>query len=261
MKKIREFIKNKISEEFGDLETHDKIYKTGATAFFLYLAIGMVSLLFFKQAGKNIIAGFFSYIIGLIFTIAVAVEYWKQIQSLYKTLWFKWLMGGVAVLVYKYSELHADDFINEFTSNEPSYFQTGTSVLATLFLPYSWLLAISTFLTIFILFNWVFIPLEKKGEKKQLEGWKYLARALGLLVILVLAQKATNMFEKKDSIPTLIAKEVLLRTEYFEYSQCQNVNKGELSAYLDRGYISIFNPKSQKFRTEMCNLGITSGSR
>ncbi len=260
IEKAKHKIYSYIIAEFEDLALYDKFYKAGAFSFGAYFAIGFIAFIFFNQTGMQIVANVFVYIILSVFTIAVVIEYWLQLAKLYSKDWFKWMLGGIALLIYKYSELHAEDFINEFTLNEPSYFPTGASVLATIFLPYSWLVAVSSFLTLFIFVNWFFIPIERRESKKQLDGWKYLARFMGLAVILIWAQKSTRMFEDKESYTYLFAKHIVISTEYFKNSHCLNVENNELSAYLDRGYISIFTPKTQSFRTEVCDLGITKQS-
>jgi hypothetical protein len=260
IKKIKEEMLSRFISQFKGLALHDKFYKAGALSFGLYMILGIIALIIFKQVGIQIVANAFVFIILSVFTIAVAIEYWYQLEKLYSKKWFKWVLGGIAVLIYKYSELHAEDFINEFTLNEPSYFPTGSSVLATIFLPYSWLVAVSSFLTLFIFINWFFIPIERTTKQRQLEGWKYIARFIGLSVILLWAQKSTELFEDQESYAYLFAKHIVISTEYFEKTHCLNVQENELSAYLDRGHVSIFTPSNQSFRTEECDLGITSYS-
>ena len=233
---------------------HDKIYKIGALAFLLYFLIGFIAAIFFKQNGINIIAGIFMYILSTIFTIAVAIEYGTLIKKIFSFKWFQWLMGIIAVLVYKYSESYSNHFINSFVGIDPVFLPTATSVLSAIYLPYSWILSVSTFLTIFILIYWFFIPFEKKENKKKLENWKYAARLIGLVVILVIFQKSIYFFKDEKSIFGSFSKHIIISTEYFNKSHCKNISKLELSADIGRGYISIFNINTQEFRTEKCIL-------
>ena len=79
-----------------------------------------------------------------------------------------------------------------------------------------------------------------------------MARFFGLMVVLIIVQKSIVFFQDEKSIFGDISKQVILSTEYFKKSQCDNFSQFELSADIGRGYISIFNTNTQKFRTEKC---------
>lgn len=221
-------------------------------AFFLYLLIGFILAIFFKKNGTDILANIFMYILLTIFTIAVIIEYWILIKKIFLQKWFQLFIGIIALIVYKFSETYANHFINNFVGIDPAFLPTASLILSGIYLPYSWLLSISAFLTIFIFFNWVFIPLEKNTNNKKLGNWKYMARFFGLMVVLIIVQKSIVFFQDEKSIFGDISKQVILSTEYFKKSQCDNLSQFELSADIGRGYISIFNTNTQKFRTEKC---------
>ncbi|MFH4454425.1 hypothetical protein WMQ31_10530 [Vibrio alginolyticus] len=105
-----------------------------------------------------------------------------------------------------------------------------------------------------MLVHWIFYPFESKGAV-QFGGWKRIARFLGLMWVMIYSAQAKFFFEDKESLFTTIAKVVVLYSEYHEKSHCKNVQENELSAYLDRGYISIYSKRDGKFRTEACILG------
>ena len=261
IREIRTRIADKWSSEFGDLATHDKVYKAGSFVFLTYVVIGIFAILFFGQQSLNAIAEVFVFILAIIFATAVSIEYATLLKDLYSKRWFKWLLGILAVLVYKYSEAYANDFINDYVGIDPGLLSSASSVLATLFLPYSWLLAVYSLLSIYILiywfFFWLFVPFKSPSGKKQLGSWKYLARFFGLFFVFILIQRSTSMFENKDSIPVFFFKHIVLSTEYFQKSSCKNVSQGELVADIDNGYISIYNAKVGSFRTELCELSTT----
>jgi len=192
------------------------------------------------------------YILLTIFTIAVTIEYWILIKKIFLQKWFQWFIGIIALIVYKFSETYANHFINNFVGIDPAFLPTASLVLSGIYLPYSWLLSISAFLTIFIFINWFFIPLEKNTDNKKLGNWKYMARFFGLMVVLIIVQKSIVFFQDEKSIFGDMSKQVILSTEYFKKSQCDNFSQFELSADIGRGYISIFNTNTQKFRTEKC---------
>ena len=141
-------ILERLKSEFDGFELHDKWYKAGAMAFLLYFVVSCFLLLFFGQYSVKEAANLFVYVLYFIFTIAVVIEYWKKVISYYSKVWFKFLLAALSFIVYKYSELHADDFINEFTLNEPSYFPVASVLLTAMFLIYSWLLFVSIILLI-----------------------------------------------------------------------------------------------------------------
>ena len=243
-------------KEFKEYSRADQIYGLGFGLLILYFIVASVAILFFSQHDITGIAEFFSMPSIYIFTLAVLVEYWAPVKSLFNKKWFKWLIGGVAVLVYKYSEIHANLFINDFVENDPSYFSTASSILTVLYLPYSWLVVISLILSIFIFVHWVFIPNSKNTKTPTYGNGKYFARFLGLFWVFLTFSQVKAHFENGESFYSDLTKVVILQSEYFGKSHCRNVTKIEHSAYLDRGYISIYNPKTDKFRTELCDINI-----
>ena len=101
IKRIKEELLSRLISQFEGLALHDKFYKAGALSFGLYMILGIIALIIFKQAGIQIVANAFVFIILSVFTIAVAIEYWYQLEKLYSKKWFKWVLGGIAVLIYK----------------------------------------------------------------------------------------------------------------------------------------------------------------
>ncbi len=254
LRKIKEKFAVILSSEFGGLAVHDKVYKFGAITFFIYLGIGVISILMFGQEGLNVVASIFTYGMTMIFAVAVSIEYSLLLKNLYTKSWFKWLLGVIAVLVYKYSDSCANDFINDFVEIDPGLLPTASSILAMLFLPYSWLLAVSSFLSIYILICWMFFPFEPQSGQRQLGQWKFLARFFGLFFVFIVIAKSAALFENKESFFSLFSKHVVLSTEYFKKSNCLNVSPGERVADIGNSYISIYNANSGKFRTELCRL-------
>jgi hypothetical protein len=240
-------------EEFRCYKLSDKVYGVGFAVIILYVVAMSVSIILFKSAYVNEIVKIFVSPSIYIFTFAVVLEYWPVILKLLKNKRFQWGLGILAILVYKFSEAYTDRFINHFVLNEPSYFPSAKSILTALYLPYSWLAVVSFFLALFVLFHWVFIPFERKS-KVQYGGWKRIARFLGLLWVILYVAQAKFFFEDKNSLFTSVAEMVILYSEYYQKTHCQNVEQFELSAYLDRGYISIYDPHNMTFRTERCIL-------
>jgi len=256
--KIKDLILEKVETEFSGYALHDKFYKAGMVSFWIYMAIAILMLLIAGQEYSDIVVKTFVLIIVCTCTIGAAIEYWTKIKELFEKTWFKWVLGVISILIYKYSESQSDDFINQFTGIDPSFLPTASSVLSAVYLPYAWLVSVSLFLSIYALFHWLFIPFEKSEHKRPIEGYKYLMRFTGLMVIFIAANNLTKFFEDDESLISLLAKEIVIRTEYFPKSHCNNISKNEISADIGRGYSSIFNPESSSFRTEKCEIDITN---
>lgn len=255
--RIKYLVLEKVEAEFSGYALHDKFYKAGMASFWIYLAIAILTLMIAGQEYSDVVVKTFALIIVCTCTIGAAVEYWIKIKELFEQTWFKWGLGGISILTYKYSESQSDDFINKFTGIDPSLLPTASSVLSAVYLPYSWLVSVSFLLSVYVLFHWFFIPFEKTEHKRSLEGYKYLMRSMGLMVIFIAANNLTKFFEDDESLASLLAKEIIIRTEYFPKSHCKNISQNEISADIGRGYSSIFNPESRNFRTEKCEITIT----
>ncbi len=246
-----------VSSKFIGLSLHDKIYKLGAYAFGAYLAIAFAFGLFLGPNYINQIASIFFYFIATIFTCAVFVEYWFALKPVLEKTWVKWVGAGIAYLVFRYSEGKAEDFVNGFTGIDPSALSSAVSLLTALFLPYSWVVLIAAILGVYVIFIWFFAPVQISNDEKNLGGWKFLGRIIGLFTIFVILQQLITAFDKEDSIAVLIAKETTLRTEYFKEFSCKGIAKGSLVADIGRGYISVFTPNSMLFEVKKCEYDIT----
>lgn len=242
-----------LKTKFDSYSIHDKWYKIGAFSIVFYFFLLFIITIFFDKTYIQPLTDVFIFCISIIAGIAVALEYWKKIGYWYSKTWFKLIGGSISFLVYKYSELHADDFINNFTFNEPSYFPMGASILTTFFLLYSWLLMVSIILMSFSVYITAFNRIFRHSESE--DNLKPIVRFIGIIVIAMSALQTTKIFEDKDSILYTMATHLVINTEYFKNTHCQNIKDNELSAYLDRGYISMFSTETGIFRTEMCELG------
>ena len=151
--------------------------------------------------------------------------------------------------------MHGQHFINNFTLNEPSYFPTASIALRAFFLPYTWLLLVYVILFGILILSMFIVPLKTRLETVA-SGWRYLERTIGFIVLISLLHKTTTFFEDESQLSFQIAKGIVLSSEYFKKTHCSNVKYGEYSAYLDRGYISIFNPTKETFRTEKCDVDL-----
>jgi len=245
-------IKEKIVSQFEGLTLHDKVYKAGAFVFGAYIVIAMVFGIFFGQVAINKIANIFVYFIATIFTIAVFIEYWFAIKPLIEKPWVKWFGAGVGYLVYRYSEGKAADFVNEFTQLDPNKLPDALSLLAALFLPYSWLVLVSALLAVYVIAIWFIAPFNIKKDQQTVGEWKFIGRFIGIFTIFVIFQQLISAFDEKDSLIALISKETVLKTEYFKSTVCENIPKNSLVTDIGRGYISVFSPVYQDFKVVKC---------
>ncbi|ACE83744.1 hypothetical protein [Cellvibrio japonicus] len=259
-KKIKNIVIEKAVSEFSGYALHDQFYKAGMASFWLYMAIATVTLISLGQEHVDIVVKVFVFIIMCTCTIGAALEFWAPIKSLFDKTWFKWGLGAISILVYKYSESQSDDFINQFTGIDPSLLPFSSSVLSVVYLPYSWLVTVSFVLSFYVIFHWFFIPFEKPSSERTLDGFKYAMRFMGLMVIFIVANNSVRFFEDPNSFASMLAKEIVLKTEYFPRSHCINVSDNQLSADIGRGYISVFDQNSGVFYTVQCDLGITNQS-
>jgi len=258
--RVKYLVLEKIEREFSDYALHDKFYKSGMVSFWIYMAIAILTLVIAGQEYLDIVVKAFGLIIVCTCTIGTAIEYWRKIKELFEKTWFKWALGVISILIYKYSESQSDDFINKYTGIDPAFLPTASSVLSAVYLPYSWLVSVSLFLSIYVIFHWLFIPFEKTGGKRPLENYKYIMRFMGLVVIFFAANNLTKFFEDDESLASLLAKEIIIRTEYFPKSHCINIASSEISADIGRGYSSIFSPENSSFRTGKCEIAVTGQS-
>ncbi|WP_370084715.1 hypothetical protein [Neptunomonas phycophila] len=259
-KKVKNIVIEKAVSEFSGYALHDQFYKAGMASCWAYMAIAVITLLSFGQEYVDIVFKVFVFIIMCTCTIGAALEFWSPIKLLFEKTWFKWVLGALSILVYKYSESQSDDFINQFTGIDPSLLSFASSVLSAIYLPYSWLVTISLFLSFYVIFHWFFIPFEKTTSERTLDGFKYAMRFMGLMVIFIAANNSVRFFEDPDSFASMVAKEIVIKTEYFPKSHCKNVAANQLAADIGRGYISVFNRNSGSFHTDICDLGIISQS-
>ena len=257
-KKFKNVVTEKAVSEFSGYALHDQFYKAGMASFWAYIAIAVITLLSFGEEHVDIVVRVFVFIIMCTCTIGAALEFWLPIKLLFKKTWFKWFLGVLSILVYRYSESQSDDFINQFTGIDPSLLSFASSVLSAIYLPYAWLVTISLFLSFYVIFHWFFIPFENPSSERTLDGFKYVMRFMGLMVIFIAANNLVRFFEDPDSFASMVAKEIVINTEYFPKSHCKNVGANQLSADIGSGYISIYNRNSGSFHTDICDIGITS---
>jgi hypothetical protein len=247
--------KNHLFTKFHSLSTAEKVYIIGAAFLGVYIVSGIPIIALGKKEWLDYSAKYLMYLVAASFTIATTIECLSSIKILLKKHWFKWFIGILAVPVYLYSDLHGQQFINNFTLNEPSYFPTASIALRAFFLPYTWLLLVYVILFGILILSIFIAPLKTRLETAA-GGWSYLGRTIGFIVLISLLHKTTTFFEDESQLSFQIAKGIVLSSEYFKKTHCSNVKDGEYSAYLDRGYISIFTPFNESFRTEKCNVDI-----
>lgn len=251
---MKYIILEKLREKFVGYERHDQIYVLGALLVYILFFLFVPLSVFIPRDSIQPFLNFSGLLIASIFTLAATLEFWVPIKSLIEKTWFKWCIGVVSILVFKYSQVQSDNFINTLTGIDPSFLSFSSSVLTAIYLPYSWLIVVALILSLYMLIHWFFIPFERMSKKRQLDGWKYLARTLGVAVIFYLAGNLIDFFEDPKSLVSTIAKYIVLGTEYFPKTHCQNVASHELSADIGNSYISIFDSNTNTFRTEACNL-------
>lgn len=251
-------IKLAFSAQFSGLPLHDVAYKSGAFILGAYLILGAVfGLLFgFESGFIQKLANIFVYFIATIFTVAVFIEYWHVLKPLFNKTWVKWIGAILAYLIFRYSEGKAEDFINEFTGVDPSSLPNASSLLAALFLPYSWGVFVAALLGLYIVVIWFFIPVQINKDEKNIGGWKVIARIVGLITIYIILEQLISAFDEKGSLPALLAQETVLRTEYFQHSNCKGLPSSALVADLGGGNISVFIPQTVEFMVMRCEYDI-----
>lgn len=248
-------LKSHLLSKFYSLPIAEKTYIIGSMFFGLYVISAIPIIALGKKEWLDHSAKYFMFLVTASFTIATTIECLSSIKILLEKYWFKWFLGFLAVPVYLYSDIHGQQFINNFTLNEPSYFPSASTALAAFFLPYTWLLLVYVILFAVLLLSMFIVPLKNKLETAA-SGWSYFGRIIGFLVLITMLNKTTTFFEDKSQLSFQIAKGIVLNSEYFQNTHCSNVKDNEYSAYLDRGYISIFTPTKESFRTEKCDVDL-----
>lgn len=251
---LKQKVINLIKASFRGYPLHEKFYLVSAYIIGAYMLACFVAVFIFRANLIDPLAKICAYLIAATCTVAVVVEYWNLLKTLYEKTWFKWVLGVTGVLAFKYSERHANAFINDFTGIDPGNLPAASSTLTTLFVLYSWLLAISSFLAVFMFLHWIFVGFEKPKGERQLKDWKYVARFVGLFVIFIITSMATRSFENRNSLTAAFARQVVLATEYFPRSHCTNVALPDRSASLSDGLISVYHPATNTFKVVKCEL-------
>lgn len=250
--RFKQHVTGRIKANFQGYPLHEKFYLASVYILGGYVFASFIAVLIFRANLIDPFAKFSAYLIAATCTVAVVIEYWATLKALYEKTWFKWALGIIGVLAFKYSEQHANGFINDFTGIDPGYLPAASSTLTTLFVLYSWLLAVSSFLAVFMLLHWAFVGFEKPKGERQLRDWKYIARFVGLFVIFIITSMATRTFEERGSLTAALARQVVLSTEYFKKSHCTNISPSQRSANLSDGLVSVYQPESNTFDVVRC---------
>ncbi len=254
LEKIRKFLQE-LRKEFLTYPLDKKFYFVGHVILW-YIFVPIVIIWFFwkKTFPEQAIYVTF-YFIGSIFCVGVCIESWKIVADLLRKTYIKWLVGGISLLVYKFSVVQADRYINILTGLEPSYLPSASSTLSTFYLLYYWLIVTAIILALITLIAIIFVlvvPIKKNNPSKAF----WVARIFGMLSICIVLHHCISFFENPDpkSFVAKVSKEIILGTEYFSYSYCKNIRKDQVVADIGGGYISAFDKNNDIFHVTKCEV-------
>lgn len=188
--------------------------------------------------------------IMIIFSLGVILEFKERFIDLLSKPIVNWIIGTIGILAYKLSEMYSALVINRFIKVDPSYFSLASSILTVLYLPLAWGVALS--------FIWISIALYMQllgaKSKGSLGSIKTLVRVIGFIGLCVFTLLIISFFEYEKSDYTKFVKEIILESEYYYFTPCKNVLEMERVAMMGENVISIYDPKTEKFRVEKCKL-------
>ncbi len=259
--KIRKFLQE-LRKEFLTYPLDKKFYLVGNVILWYFFVPIMIICFFGKKTFPEQAIYMISYFIGSIFCVGVYIESWKIVADLFRKTYIKWLVGGVSLLVYKFSVVQADKYINVLTGLEPSYLPSASSALSTFYLLYCWLIATAVILSLILLIAIIFVFVSSI-KKNNLSAAFWFARFFGMSSTCIILFHCISFFENSDpkSFVATVSKEIILGTEYFSYSHCKNIRKDQIVADIGGGYVSAFDKNNDIFYVIKCEVNEYSKRR
>lgn len=108
-------ITEKLREHFDGYERHDQIYNLGGLLLFVLFIFFVLLSTFVSRELLTPFVIFSGLLIASLFTFAVLLEFRKPVRYLIEKVWFKWCVGAISILVFKFSQVQSDWFINNLT--------------------------------------------------------------------------------------------------------------------------------------------------
>jgi hypothetical protein len=223
------------------------IYKIGLCIGLLIIPVALVSGVLGVEENVGIVFSTIIYTSVVIWGVAFLVESYTILERLSRNKLFLVLLGGLSFALFKLSEISSDHFVNALTGIDPGLLPKSSSALVALFLPLQWLYIVALAmmpLTIFFMLRTVVAT--KEGTVA------FLGRIVAAITVMLLATYFGSFLSKEDSFVYMLAKEIVIAAEYFPNNQCANIFVGERVADINRGWVSVYSPELDRFRSERC---------
>lgn len=223
------------------------IYKMGLYIGLLVIPLALVSGMLGLEKQVGVIFSTIVYTSVVIWALAFLVESYTILERLSCNKLFLALLGGLSFALFKISEISSDHFVNALTGVDPGFLPRSSSALVALFLPLQWLYMVALAmmpLTIFFMLRTVIAT--KEGAVA------FFGRIVAAITVMLLATYFGSFLSNQESFGYILAKEIVIAAEYFPNDQCANVLDGERVANINRGWVSVYSPELDKFRSEKC---------
>lgn len=248
--------RNFVKSQFSGLPCHDRIYKFSGWIVIAYVATGVFVQVVFDQKALNYVAELSLKLLGASLAAAVLAEHWSFIKPIVKHKLAQLAGAAIAFLVYQHAEIKADHFINGYTGVDPGQLGDAATLLAALYLPYSWAVTITGLLTLVVMVEWIRVPsvaLQKSNSPAPVLKW--FGRIIGLMTIVIFTEGLITKFDQNDSWAARSAQRMILATEYFSASPCLQTGGDLLVAEIGSKRLSVYDEATQEFTAIDCEIG------
>ncbi len=282
---------NNINYNYICFPIYDKFYRVGSILTFIFvLPLAFIS---YKHSKGILFSlpndGSFIYYLNIIFTWFVVISFifgyvFESLEKLEKfynkykdKAVFKILVASLLFTVYSISEILISRFINENTDIDSKYFSDGKIVLKLFFIPYSWLLLalvytlIKFIITVLLGFYGDIKPIIKSLLKLILLQTNQpslsvdfniakinFTKQVKQLILILLISGSLLFFSIKDTFIQNIIKQVFIYSEYFDKTNCKNLqNINSLTSDIGGGSYSVYNKQSKTFTESKCEVART----
>lgn len=92
---------------------------------------------------------------------------------------------------------------------------------------------------------------------KKNEAFKHLKnflRMIGIAGTILFSISVMDSVQQKNGVLNLVAKVLVLNTEYFKTSNCIELTEYEYAADIGRGFVSVYDVRSRVFNTKQCEI-------
>lgn len=260
-------------------DTHNRLYKYVGISFLIVIAAHFAISLFIEDKFpyhifRSVTFVWFWWAV-IACSIAFLLEFYSENKlktiNMLKSNSFKIISALSAMPILVLTNINIDQFINEYTSLDPSLLPNAALALKMIFVPLSWLVIMTFVLFVLMikeqrkldlsehepsLFE-IFSSQDMNSDDKKKHGFKYLKnylRVIGIVGTIYFSMLIIENIKKDDGFLNLVAKVLILKTEYFKSSICADLNKYEYVADIGRGNVSVYDLESKTFKVKQCKF-------